>query len=73
MRPSKDPVPIVLNGEERLVAAGTSLEELVAALGLGRRGVAVALDGEVIPRSSWEHCTVRAGARVEIVSAAAGG
>jgi sulfur carrier protein len=66
-------IRIVLNGEERLVRAGTSLEALVQALGMGRRGVAVALEGEVVPRSEWASCTVEAGNRVEIVAAAAGG
>jgi sulfur carrier protein len=35
--------------------------------------VAVARNGEVVPRSAWPHTRVDAGDRIEIVTAAAGG
>jgi len=35
--------------------------------------VAVAVDREVVPRSTWERVVVREGAEVEVVAAAAGG
>jgi sulfur carrier protein len=37
------------------------------------RGVAVALDAEVLPRAGWEETTIPDGARLEIVRATAGG
>jgi sulfur carrier protein len=46
---------------------------LVALVGIERRGVAVAVNGEVVPRSEWPASSLAAGARVEIVTAAAGG
>ena len=37
------------------------------------RGIAVACNGEVVPRGSWADTAVRAGDQFEIVTAAAGG
>jgi sulfur carrier protein len=37
------------------------------------RGVAVAVDGEVIPRGAWRDTELRDGARVEVVIAVQGG
>lgn len=68
-----EPIAIVLNGEDRLVEPDTCIDSLITLVGVARRGIAVAVDGEVVPRSRWGSRTVLAGARVEIVSAAAGG
>ncbi|MGH9110563.1 MAG: sulfur carrier protein ThiS [Acidimicrobiales bacterium] len=67
------PVRAFVNGELREVAPGTTLADLVALLCPSGRGVAVAVDREVVPRSRWGHQTVGDGARVEVVTAAAGG
>jgi sulfur carrier protein len=37
------------------------------------RGIAVALNGEVVPRSAWEVTGLRPGDRVEVLTAAQGG
>lgn len=66
-------VRVRVNGDELALAPGTTVAELVAALCERTRGVAVALDREVVPRSSWERVVVRDGAVVEVVAAAAGG
>jgi sulfur carrier protein len=63
---------IRVNGRDRDVSAA-SVAELVATLGIDSRGVAVALDGEVVRRSAWDVTAVPEGANVEIVTAAAGG
>jgi sulfur carrier protein len=64
---------IYVNGAEHEDAA--SVAELLARLGLGEepRGVAVALDGEVLPRASWSSQRLDDGARVEVVGAIQGG
>ena len=67
---------ITLNGRERDdVAAG---ETLVAVLGrlqlpLDARGVAIAVDGEVVPHASWPSFRLRDEARVEVLTAMQGG
>ena len=64
-----------VNGEPVEVAAGATIADLVAALTEqdDPRGVAVAVDRCVVPRSEWASTPARAGSLVEVVSAAAGG
>lgn len=66
---------IELNGRELEVEAGASVGAAVSEAGADpqRRGVAVAVDGEVVPRSAWEETLLREGARVEVVAAVQGG
>lgn len=64
---------VTLNGEPREVADGATVAALVALLGAGGRGVAVALAGEVVPRARWEETAVADGDRVEVVAAIQGG
>lgn len=68
-------VALSVNGAARTVAAGTTVAQLVRELAgdPGARGVAVALDREVVPRSSWEKVVLREGTSVEVVTAVAGG
>ncbi len=68
--------PIVratLNGDSVELAAGTTLADLVRQVAPSDRGIAVALDREVVPRSRWGSVIVCDGHRIEIVTAAAGG
>lgn len=64
---------IELNGEQREVADGTTVGDLLDTLVDDRRGVAVAVDGDVVPRSSWDATTLADGATVEVVGAVQGG
>ena len=66
---------IVLNGEARELAPGTTVQGLLDALDVpgGARGVAVAVDAEVVPRGAWETTTLDDGARVEVLRAIQGG
>jgi sulfur carrier protein len=66
---------VELNGEPIALEEGASVAAAVAraGAGAGQRGVAVALDGEVVPRSAWERTELREGQRVEVVRAVQGG
>lgn len=64
---------LLVNGEPRQVEDGTTVAALVQLLGLPERGVAVALDDRVVPRSTWEQAIVTAGQRVEVLTAVQGG
>jgi sulfur carrier protein len=66
---------IRLNGEETQLRAGESLSYVLAELGVSAqaRGVAVAVDGEVVPRGRWESLVLHADARVEVLAALQGG
>jgi sulfur carrier protein len=63
-----------LNGQDVSLSAATIADLLVEqAVDVGRRGIAVALNGSVIPRSAWGETALRPGDSVEIVRAKQGG
>lgn len=66
---------VVLNGERQELPDGATVEVAVIATGAPAdgRGVAVALDGEVVPRGEWPTTPVREGQQVEVVHAVQGG
>lgn len=66
---------IMLNGERIELPAGANLLAALRGIGIDEssRGVAVAVDGEVVPRTHWEAYTLRDGARVEALTAMQGG
>ena len=66
---------VVLNGSEAVLADGATVREAVEALDLPAegRGVAVAVDAEVVPRTQWETHELTDGARVEVLRAIQGG
>jgi sulfur carrier protein len=63
-------VKIELNGEAREDLA--TITEAVAAVTEARRGIAVALNGEVVPRSEWDR-PLADGDAVEVLTATQGG
>ncbi len=64
---------VLVNGERTELDDGTTVAALLARLDVPDRGVAVALDAEVVPRSAWERTVVPDGAHVEVVTAVQGG
>ena len=71
---------VILNGEWRKLPAQATIAsvlELLARDGaspaVASRGVAVALEGEVVPRGRWASTPVADGARIEVVAAIQGG
>lgn len=66
---------IELNGEPRPLPAGATLADAVRESGAeaGGRGVAVALDGEVVPRAEWATTPLAEGCAVEVLAAIQGG
>ncbi len=66
---------IRLNGTDRDLAAGATVADAVraAAGDPDRRGIAVALDGEVVPRGRWPETSLREGQAVEVLEARQGG
>jgi sulfur carrier protein len=65
---------ISVNGQDEPLGAET-LSALVAekAQQTNRTGIAVALNGAVVPRTAWEATTLRPGDRIEIVRVLQGG
>lgn len=66
-------IEILLNGHARRVIRGSTIAEVVSLITAETKGVAVALDEEVVTRSMWATTCVEAGSRVEVLNAASGG
>jgi sulfur carrier protein len=66
---------IELNGEAVELVTGARVIDAVARAGarVDTRGVAVAVEGEVVPRSDWERTELRDGQSVEVLAAIQGG
>ena len=66
---------IRLNGEDAILPDGANVAAAVSASGapVGPRGLAVAVDGEVVPRGEWDATTLNDGQNVEVVAAIQGG
>jgi sulfur carrier protein len=66
---------ILLNGDESELDAGQTVAAALERLGVSPdgRGVAVAVDGEVVPRASWSTFALHERARVEVLTAMQGG
>ena len=66
---------VTINGEPHRLPADATVAHAVRESGVepGGRGVAVALDGEVVPRGAWASTTVREGQELEVLHAVQGG
>jgi sulfur carrier protein len=66
---------VTLNGSPAELADGATVKAAVESLDLpaSGRGVAVAVDAEVVPRTQWDSHELTEGARVEILRAIQGG
>ena len=64
-------VSVTINGDRRELPAGATVASVVASLpgAPEGRGVAVAVEGEVVPRARWPKVELREGAKVEVVVA----
>jgi len=66
-------INIVLNGEQRTVAATTTIATLLETEGLYEHRVAVEVNGAIVPRGKHALHALQSGDRVEIVRALGGG
>ena len=68
--------PVTVNGERREVPAGTTLPDLLRSIHVDpehAKGVAVAVNDEVVRRGGWGEVVLQAGDRVEVITAKQGG
>ncbi len=63
---------LTVNDEAVEVEDATTVATLLATLGYPDRGVAVAVDWSVLPRSRWQ-TSLSDGARIDVVTAVQGG
>jgi len=66
---------MIINGQSSDIPAGATVLAVLGRLGLSldARGVAVAVDGEVVPRADWKTFALAQDARVEVLTAMQGG
>ncbi|MDI2126145.1 sulfur carrier protein ThiS [Yinghuangia seranimata] len=64
---------VSVNGEPRTLAVGTTVAALVATMTSALKGVAVAVNEDVVPRSAWPTTVLADGDRVEVLTAVQGG
>jgi len=66
-------ITLTINGRDRQLPGELSLPALLTELGVDRRMVAVAHNGDVIPRATYDDVTLHDGDRVEVVRMVGGG
>ncbi|MEU7759425.1 MULTISPECIES: sulfur carrier protein ThiS [Micromonospora] len=64
---------LIVNGTGRTLPEGVTVAEVVRTVTDRERGLAVAVNGEVVPRGGWTASVLRDGDRVEVLSATQGG
>ena len=65
---------IRVNAQPRAVTVQSTLADLLRELGLiERKGVAVAINDEVVPRATWPACVLRESDHVLVIHATQGG
>jgi len=70
---SDDAFELLVNGEPRCVPGDCTVRGLLDALELTGQRIAVAINRDVVPRSTFETHRLTAGDRVEIIEAVGGG
>jgi sulfur carrier protein len=68
-------VTVRCNGDPVEIEEGATVQALLARIGVeaDARGIAVAVDGEVVPRGRWPETPLQSDAQVEVVTAIQGG
>jgi sulfur carrier protein len=66
-------IEVRVNGVDREVPEGSTVTDLLAALGIAPAGVAVAVDGVLVPRPEHDGTVLPDGSAVEVLTAVQGG
>lgn len=64
---------VEINGETRSLSVNTSLQQLVAELGLENKRLAIEINSEIVPRSEYPKYLIQDADKIEIVQAIGGG
>jgi sulfur carrier protein len=64
---------VTVNGQPWELPDGATLADVLHRFGAPSRGIAVALDGAVVPRARWARTPLSTGASVDVVTAVQGG
>lgn len=64
---------LIINGDQRLIDSSYSLMDLLVSLEMTQGHIAVELNGEIIPKSTFQKQQLSDGDKIEIVQAIGGG
>lgn len=64
---------VIVNDEPRALGEGATVADLVSALGLGPRRIAVEVNLAIVPRVEYKRTVLRDGDRVEVIHFVGGG
>lgn len=64
---------IIINGQPKEVDKNMGMSELLQHLDIGTKGVAVAINDRIIPRTQWDSFIVEDGNDITIIRATCGG
>jgi sulfur carrier protein len=66
-------ISILINGKPTRVVSATTLRELIRHLDLPERGIAIEVNGRIVPKSQWEKQRLNPGDSVDVVQMMGGG
>jgi sulfur carrier protein len=66
-------IDISLNNETKTLESKTQLSEALTQWGFGEKKIAVAINGEFVPRSTYEQREILTGDKIDIVTPVGGG
>ncbi|WP_072803973.1 sulfur carrier protein ThiS [Rhodococcoides yunnanense] len=64
---------ITVNGEDHVLSEQLTMRQLLVQLSMPEKGIAVAVDGMVLPKSRWDTTTVEKGWTIDVLTAVQGG
>lgn len=64
---------VIVNGNQQRINPASSLQDLLESLKVTQGRIAVELNGEIIPKSTFEQQRLNDGDKIEIVQAIGGG
>ncbi|MDQ4020333.1 MAG: sulfur carrier protein ThiS [Actinomycetota bacterium] len=64
---------VIVNGQRWELTDGATLADVLGRLGAPSAGVAVALNGAVVPRASWTATSLHSDAQIDVFTAVQGG
>lgn len=66
-------INISVNNESKQLATNTSLSDAITQWGFGETKIAVAINGDFVPRSTYAEKIILAGDKIDIVKPVGGG
>ncbi len=64
---------VILNGKEEVLESGKTLQKLMEQKNLPKIGLAVAINGQVVPKNQWAATKIHPDDEIEIIHAVQGG